>query len=113
MNKVNENIRKFRNFRGLSQKQLGQQLSKSANVISNWETGTHSPDLDMIQDICKVLKINPNELFGWEENREYLEFKKRMEQYQMRIEDLQKQKQAIEKEIDSLEKKSKEFSSDD
>lgn len=71
MSTIGDNIRSFRTFRGLSQKALGDKLGKSANVVSNWETGTHSPDLDTTEKLCQVLDVTPNELFGWETNLEY------------------------------------------
>lgn len=103
MSNVNKNIRNFRKFRGLSQKELGDALHKSTNVVSNWENGIHSPDLDTIEDICKILNVSPDELFGWKENKEYAEFMQRIDQWQQRIDELQHQKLSIEKEIHELE----------
>lgn len=114
MSKVNENIRNFRKFRGMAQKELGQKLNKSTNVVSNWENGIHSPDLDTIEEICKILKVSPDELFGWEENKEYSNYQKRLLAYQSQIERLTKQKETIEQAIHALEnKKFKEFPPED
>lgn len=105
MSDVNYNIRIFRKFRGLSQKELGQKLNKSTNVISNWENGIHSPDLDTIEDICKILKVSPDELFGWKANKEYTEYLKRLTEYQSRIDKLLQQRESIDQEIQDLETK--------
>lgn len=103
MSSVNINIRNFRKFRKMSQKELGQKLNKSTNVVSNWENGIHSPDLDTIEEICKILRVTPDELFGWKENREYQHYVQQLELYQRKIEDLKRQKESIDKEIHDLE----------
>lgn len=105
MSRVNDNIRNFRKFRGMSQKDLGELLHKSTNVISNWENGIHSPDLDTIEELCKILKVSPDEMFGWKENAEYSSFLNRMSAYQKKINELMTQKDSIEKEIHELEVK--------
>lgn len=105
MSIVNDNIRKYRVFRQLSQKQLGEQLNKSTNVISNWENGIHSPDLDTVADICKILRITPDELFGWSENREYKEFERSMKKYQDELDQLERQKASIDNQIKSINRK--------
>ena len=114
MSKVNENIRNFRKFRGLSQEAIAKQVNRSTNVISNWENGVHSPDLDACEEICKILRVTPNELFGWEENKEYLNYQKRLLEYQYRIDKLRKEKETIDQEIQALEaQKFKECPPDD
>ena len=42
--------------------------------MSNWEKGANLPDADTIEEICKILEVTPNELFGWNENKEHLEY---------------------------------------
>lgn len=75
---VNENIRKYRKFRGLSQQALAKKVSRATNVVSNWENDVHSPDLDTIVLICEALDITPNQLFGWEVSEEYKEWEHEM-----------------------------------
>lgn len=41
-------------------------LGKSKNVISNWERGDNRPDADTIAKMCKILHVEPNDLYGWE-----------------------------------------------
>lgn len=57
MSALNENIRKFRELRKLTQKQFAERLNKSRNVISNWERGENSPDPDTVEQICKILEV--------------------------------------------------------
>ena len=39
---------------------------KSANAISNWEKGSTSPDVDMIEGLCRILEVTPNQIYGWD-----------------------------------------------
>lgn len=70
MSKLPENIKNFRILRGLSQKQLADMLHKSPNVISNWERGINSPEVDLVETMCEIFNCSPNEMFGWEESKE-------------------------------------------
>lgn len=55
-------IRKYREERGLSQKQLGDMIKVSNSRVSNWEQGINRPDADILADICRALKVSPSEL---------------------------------------------------
>lgn len=89
MSNLAENIRTFRIFRGFTQQEFANQIHKAQNTIANWEKGISSPDVDIVIDICNVLDITPNELYGWdkcEELEEYLsEQQKNMEEMQQLI----------------------------
>lgn len=100
---LNENIRNFRNFRRIKQQELADKLGKSKSVISNWERGENSPDLESIEKMCKIFKVTPNELFGWEVNPEYKRYIQDLEKYQSEIESLRKEALFIEKRIEELE----------
>lgn len=50
----------------LKQEELASMLGKSKNVISNWERGDNRPDADTIAKMCKILHVEPNDLYGWE-----------------------------------------------
>lgn len=71
MSTIGENIKNFRTFRGIKQQDLANRLGKSKSVISNWERGENSPDVETCAELCKILDVTPNELFGWEINLEY------------------------------------------
>lgn len=59
-----ERIRFYREKKGIEQKELAKQLGITGNSISNWETGRSRPDINLIPDICQILGISLNELFG-------------------------------------------------
>ena len=99
MGNVNENIRDFRKFRGLSQKELGQMLNKSTNVVSNWENGLHSPDLDTLEKMCRLLNVTPNQMFGWEKNAEYVQWLEKQSRMRFEIERMTNEKKDLEKRI--------------
>lgn len=65
MSKVNENIRLYRKKNKLSQSDLAKLLGKTKNVISNWERGDNSPRADTLEEICRILKITPDDIYGW------------------------------------------------
>ena len=65
MNKpFGETLRKLRKERGLSQKQLGEQLFVYNSTIARWENGSRLPDATMIPRIAECLGIDANTLLG-------------------------------------------------
>ena len=103
--KLNENIRKFRMYRNMTQDELAKRLSKSKSVVSHWEKGENCPDLDTCESLCRILEVTPNQLFGWEEHPEYEAYYKRIRAYEEKLSELMSQKKDIEKMIHILEKK--------
>lgn len=99
MSNVNENIRNFRKFRGLSQEAVAKRVNRSTNVISNWENGVHSPDLDACEELCRILKVTPNELFGWEECKEYEAWKKEAQAIENELQKMVEEKKIMEDRI--------------
>ena len=59
---IGNRIRKYRESRGLSQKELAQLINVSNSRVSNWEQGINRPDVDIFANICMVLKVSPSEL---------------------------------------------------
>lgn len=59
---IGSRIRKFREERGMSQKQLADMLNVSNSRVSNWEQGINRPDADILADMCRALKVSPSEL---------------------------------------------------
>ena len=100
--RLNMNIRNFRIFKGLTQEDLANRIGKSKNVISNWERGDNSPDIDCIEKICNIMGVTPNQLFGWEPYKEYEDYKQMMDEKKMELEILQHKKNQLQSEIDSL-----------
>lgn len=76
--KLNEIIRNVRSFRGITQLELANALNKSKNVISNWERGYNSPNPDEIETLCKLLRITPNQMFGWDPIPELDDYNRKM-----------------------------------
>ena len=52
-----------RKQKGLTQKQLGEQLSVSDKAVSRWERGIHLPDASLYIPLCQILDISLNEFF--------------------------------------------------
>jgi transcriptional regulator with XRE-family HTH domain len=99
MGTVGDNIRKFRTFRGIKQQDLADTLDRTKSVISNWERGENSPDVEICEKLCKILKVTPNELFGWEPNRDYEQWVRERAKIESEIHDMQMQKAALEERI--------------
>lgn len=57
-------IRKYRELRGLSQKELADLIGVSNSRVSNWEQGINRPNADIISDLCKALDVSPSKLLG-------------------------------------------------
>ena len=104
MSALNENIRNFRELRRLTQKRFSEMLGKSRNVISNWERGTNSPDPDTIERICKILRVTPNQLFGWESCPDYVNYLDRLNKIIERESMLAAERDKIQEEIATLRK---------
>lgn len=61
---VGENIRKYREARGMLQRELAERIGKKAGTVSNWELGLRDPGSDNIKRIAHALEISPSELIG-------------------------------------------------
>lgn len=59
------NIKKYREAKGLTQKQLADAIGKTKNVISNWENGLNKPDADTIELLLGIFEVDANTLLGW------------------------------------------------
>lgn len=62
MYEIGNRIRKYRESRGLNQKQLAELIGVSNSRVSNWEQGLNRPDADIIADICRALQVSPSNL---------------------------------------------------
>lgn len=61
---IGARIRKYREEKGLSQKQLADMINVSNARVSNWEQGINRPDADILADICRALNVSPSELLN-------------------------------------------------
>ncbi|MEE1085780.1 MAG: helix-turn-helix transcriptional regulator [Schaedlerella sp.] len=61
---ISQNITKYREEAGLSQKELAKRLSITPSRVSNWEQGANCPTIDMLFEVCKLLNISINDIYG-------------------------------------------------
>lgn len=59
---IGNRIRKYRENRGLNQKEFAKLIGVSNSRVSNWEQGINRPDADILVNICKTLNVSPSEL---------------------------------------------------
>jgi transcriptional regulator with XRE-family HTH domain len=57
-----ETLRKLREERGLSQKELGKQMFVNHSTIARWENGSRLPDAEMILRLANCLDVDANTL---------------------------------------------------
>lgn len=60
---VGKKIKHYRLQKGMTQLELGGAIGKKNNTISNYETGTISPEQDALFAIAKALDIKVDDLF--------------------------------------------------
>ena len=65
--KIGENIAKYRELNGISQKYLANKLGISRQGLAKIEKGFVNPKADTIEKVIRVLCITPNQLFGVEQ----------------------------------------------
>ncbi|HAN20498.1 MAG: hypothetical protein A2Y15_04280 [Clostridiales bacterium GWF2_36_10] len=66
---IGKNLRKLRFQRDLTQEQLAEILSVSAQAISRWENNSTYPDITMLPFIANYFDVSVDELIGMEEIR--------------------------------------------
>lgn len=68
-----ENLRAAREARGLTQKDLAQQLYVTRQTVSRWETGARYPDLYMTKRLAAFLDLSVDALLGEDTMNRYAE----------------------------------------
>lgn len=61
---IGENIKRFREAKGISQYKLAQLLNVSQQSVDQWERSLTNPRKNNIDKISSVLNVSVNELFG-------------------------------------------------
>ena len=61
---IGNRIRKYREEKGINQKQLAELICVSEGRVSNWEQGINRPNADILAEICRVLDVSPSLLLG-------------------------------------------------
>lgn len=57
-------IKEYRRLRSMTQEELAAALLVTPQAVSRWETGISYPDIAMIPEIVKVLRVSADELLG-------------------------------------------------
>ena len=60
---VGNNLKEARKFKGLTQKEVAEQLHMTQQQYSRFENGKFELNYNQILFLCKLYDINPNELF--------------------------------------------------
>lgn len=64
--KFNENIRKLRKEKGLSQEYFAEKLGVTRQTISKWENGAAMPDLKKLTEIANFFNVSMDAILGME-----------------------------------------------
>ena len=72
MNKIANNIKKYRQKQKMTQDELAEKLNVTRQAVSNWETGKTQPDIDTLAQIAEVFDISIEELI-YEEKKTKIE----------------------------------------
>lgn len=64
---IGENIQYYRKQKGLSQKELAEELGCATGTIQQYELDKREPKFDMIKNISEILTVKPYLLYGIEE----------------------------------------------
>lgn len=64
--KIGKFIANVRKGKGMTQKQLADEIGVSDKTVSKWETGNGMPELSSVMPLCQILQINVNELLSGE-----------------------------------------------
>ena len=59
---LNENIKRARKAKGLSQEELAAKLNVVRQTVSKWEKGLSVPDADALIRLAEVLEVSVSEL---------------------------------------------------
>lgn len=64
--KIGQFVSQMRKEKGLTQRQLADELLISDRTVSKWETGKGMLDVSLMMPLCEILGINVNELLSGE-----------------------------------------------
>ena len=64
MNSLGERIAFYRKKKGLTQEQLAEKCSVSAQAVSKWENDLTAPDINLVPAIAKLFDVSCDELLG-------------------------------------------------
>ena len=61
---IAEKLLHYRKLKGITQRQLAEQIGVKHNSISAWEKGTNAIDIEVLYQICCVLGITISDIYG-------------------------------------------------
>lgn len=61
---VRQNIRKFREKLGISQRELADRLEVNHSTVAYWEIGKSSPNVETLAELCRIFNTTPAILMG-------------------------------------------------
>lgn len=61
---ISHNIGKYRELSGMNQKEFARRLGVSPSRVSNWEQGANCPTIDILFEVCDVLNVSINDIYG-------------------------------------------------
>ena len=64
--KFNENLKRIRKERGMTQVQLAAAIGAGVHTVKMWESGKHKPNIGIINKMCDILEVSAAELCGLE-----------------------------------------------
>ncbi len=67
MNKFAERLKELRIEKGLTQKQLADELQISQAIISLYEKNVRTPTIDVVITLCTFFKVSADYLIGLED----------------------------------------------
>ncbi|MFW7526647.1 helix-turn-helix transcriptional regulator [Vibrio ostreicida] len=65
---LNENIKRLREEKGVTQADMGKSVKASAKTVMNWESGKTEPKASELVLIARKLGVSVNEILGEENN---------------------------------------------
>lgn len=64
MQQIGENISRYRREQNMTQDEFAIRLGVTPQAVSKWERGCSLPDITLVAEICKLLKIQADRLLG-------------------------------------------------
>ena len=68
--KTGQFLQELRKEKGLTQEQLAEQLGVSRRTVSRWETGSNTPDLDILIELSDLYAVDLREILNGERTSE-------------------------------------------
>ena len=66
MNGFGEKLRELRKEKGLTQKQLAEQLGNAQSAIYYWETNKQEPNISALKKLCEFFNVSSDYFIGLE-----------------------------------------------